>query len=259
MRKKLKRRDYRSYSWTKGELALAAIQSAAVVGFLAYFFYRSIWACIPLCPVGVIYFKLLAAGKREKSVEQLNAQFKECILSVAASLKAGYAAENAFLESRADMVMLYGENAFICQELEVIRKGLIINITLEEQLNDLAVRSGSEDIYLFTQVFVIAKRSGGNLPEIISGSADMIGRKIEAGQELRTLLSGRRMEQSIMKIMPFGILTYVSIGHPGYFDGLYHNLQGIILMSVCLLIYLGAYCLSEKIMSDITREVTACT
>lgn len=259
MRKSLKRREYRSYSWTVAEFVTAVLQSVAVVGFLSYFFYRSAWALMPLSPVGILYFRMLTAAKRDRCIQELNAQFKECILSVAASLKAGYAAENAFMESKADMAVLYGDTALICQELEMIRKGLIINITLEEQLMDLAARSGSEDIYLFAQVFVISKRSGGNLPEIIGSTADMIGRKIEAGQEMWTLLSGRRMEQNIMKLMPFGILMYVGISHPGYFDELYHNIRGVILMSVCLLLYLGAYCLGEKILSGITKEVTACT
>lgn len=193
--------------------------------------------------------------KRDCIGEELTLQFKECILSVAASLKAGYAVENAFLESRSDMEMLYGRESHIYQELELIRRGLIINITLEEQLNDLADRSGSEEIRQFAVVFTIAKRSGGNLPEIIHESAELIGRRVDARQEMQTMLSGRRMEQNIMKIMPFGVLAYIGFSYPGYFDILYHNWQGVIIMTVCLGIYLTAYIMGEKILRKIAGEM----
>ncbi len=185
----------------------------------------------------------------------MNRQFKECILSVAASLKAGYAVENAFLESRSDMRMLYGEDSMIYAELEGIRRGLVINITMEELLEDFAARSASDDIMQFAQVFIIAKKSGGNLSEIIQTTAVLIGRKIDAKQEIRTLLSGRQMEQTIMKLMPFGILLYIGVSYPGYFDTLYHNWQGVAIMTGCLAVYLAAYVIGDKILQKIAMEM----
>lgn len=230
-------------------------ESAAVVCFLAYFFYRSFLAVLPLSIIGFVFFRSLAVRKRERCVEELTLQFKECILSVAASLKAGYAVENAFMESRSDMCLLYGENSLINQELELIRRGLVINIALEEQLMDLAERSDSEEIGQFAQIFSIAKRSGGSIPEIIRVSSELIGQKIDAEQEICTLLSGRQMEQNIMKLMPFGILAYIGLSYPGYFDSLYHNWQGAAIMTGCLGMYLTAYVLGERIMSKIREEM----
>ena len=255
MGKSLKQRDYSKYRWTAETLALAVGKSAAVTALLAGFFYRSIWAIFPLTVVGVFFFKMEYDSMVKRCREDLNRQFKECILSVAASLKAGYAVENAFVESRSDMKMLYGEDSFIYEELETIRRGLVINLTLEELLDDLAVRSGSDDILQFSQVFAIAKKSGGNLSEIIQTTAVMIGRRIDAKQEIVTLLSGRQMEQNIMKLMPFGILLYIGSSYPGYFDMLYHNWQGIAIMTACLALYLAAYVLGDKILQKIALEM----
>ena len=215
------------------------------------------WAGIPLLLVGIAYFRMLEQQKIEKCKRELVMQFKECILSVAISLRAGYAVENAFLESGRDMRLLYGENSLIYRELELIRRGLVINITLEELLGNLAERSGSKEIGQFAEVFVIAKRNGGNLSEIIAGSAGIIGQKIEGRMEMETLLSGRQMEQRIMKMMPFGILLYIGITYPGYFDMLYHNWQGAAIMTLCMGIYLSAYVLSDKILKKISDELLA--
>lgn len=255
MKTSLKRRDYRKPEWERRELVITIVKACAIVGFLAGFFYRSVWAIFPLSGIGVLYVRLSAQRRTERAGEELTLQFKECILSVSASLKSGYAVENAFLESRPDMEMLYGRHSYIYQELELIRRGLVINITLEEQLADLAERSGSEEVRQFATVFSVAKRSGGNLPDIIRDSAELIGRRVDARQELKTMLSGRRMEQNIMKIMPFGVMGYIGFSYPGYFDMLYHNWQGVAVMTICLGIYLAAYMMGESILQKITREM----
>lgn len=255
MKTSLRRRDYREYAWNTRELIFAVVKAAIIVIFLSYFFYRSLWACLPLSTVGVFYFRMLTHKKRDQCKEKLTLQFKECILSVAASLKAGYAIENAFLESRADMELLYGRDSLIYEELELIRRGLVINITLEEQLFELADRSGSEEIGQFAVVFSIAKRNGGNLSEIIGTTAELIGQKLDARQEMQTMLGGRQMEQAIMRLIPFGVLGYIGVSYPGYFDMLYHNWQGVAIMTGCLAIYLAAYALGEKIMNRIAQEM----
>lgn len=234
---------------------MTVAESVAVVCFLAYFFYQSIWAVLPLGFVGILFFRDMEKKKRDRCKEGLNVQFKECILSVAASLKAGYAVENAFMESKNDMCLLYGEDSLIVCELEIMRRGIVLNITLEEQLMDLANRSKSSEIQQFAQVFSIAKRNGGSMPEIIRASAELIGQRIDAIQEIQVLLSGRRMEQNIMKVMPFGILAYIGISYPGYFDSLYHNLMGIAVMTGCLMIYLAAYMLGEYILKGIKEDM----
>lgn len=255
MKTSLKRRDYHDYRWEKGELAMAILISAGVTIFLACFFYRNLLAVLPLSAVGIMCFRGIRRRKLEAARRELTAQFKECILSVATALQAGYAVENAFLECRQDMILLYGEKGLICVELEFIRRGLAINITLEELLTDLADRSDSPEIRQFAQIFILAKRNGGSMPEIIKGSASVIGQKIELQQEIDTMLSGRRMEQNIMKLMPFCILLYIGAANPGYFDVLYHNWQGTALMTGCLCVYLLAYLLGDRIMRNITLEI----
>lgn len=255
MKTSLKRRDYHSYKWKKKELVLVVAQAIGIVLLLAYFFYRSIFAAIPLSGIGVVFVWWTGKRKVRQCREELTFQFRECILSVSAALKAGYAVENAFLESRNDMRLLFGEQSLIYRELELIRRGLVINITLEEQLEDLAMRSGCEEIRQFARIFTVAKKSGGSIPEIIGASAELIGQKAEVTMEMQTLLSGRKLEQNVMKLMPFGILIFIGSSYPGYFDTLYHNVQGVGIMTVCLAIYLAAYALGEKIMGDITGQM----
>lgn len=255
MKINLKRQDCHEYQWKKGEKPASLLLTLSVIGFFAYFFYRSIWVLPILTPIGIFCYRTIRRKKMERYKEELTVQFRECILALATSLQAGYSAENAFVECEKDMKMMYGPNAPICKELGLIRRGLAINITLEELLHDFAGRSGCEEISQFAQIFSLAKRNGGNMAVIIRSSAAVIGKQIDLRQELRTMLAGKRMELNIMKAMPFGILFYITLGNPGYFDALYHNLFGIAVMTGCLVIYLAAYFLGERVMEKMTAEV----
>lgn len=226
-----------------------------ITALLAYFFYRSVLALIPLSAVGILAYLQIGRERAGRVREELTSQFRECILSAATLLQAGYSVENAFLECRQDMALMYGEESVICRELTFIKRGLNINISLEELLGDLALRSNCEEIAQFAQIFALAKRNGGNMAEIIRSSAHQIGRQIELKQEVQILLGGKKMELMIMKVMPFGILLYIDLGNRGYFDSLYHNLAGAAIMTGCLGVYLGAYLLGEHIMKKITAEM----
>lgn len=255
MRENLRRRDYRKAFPERKDFFRPVMQTAFVMVFLSWFFYRSFWAMFLLIPPGILYFRRCAAKQCKKNRQELTVQFKECILAVANSLRTGYALENAFLESREDIRMLYGEHSAMYQELELIRRGLIMNITLEDLISDLAERSNIEEIQQFSAILNIAKRGGGNVTQMIRTTSEVISSKVETMQEMLTMLQGRRLEQNIMEIMPFGITFYIGWAYPGYFGALYHNMTGILVMTICLAVYVGAYVLGERILDRIEGEL----
>ena len=127
------------------------------------------------------------------------------------------------------------------------------NRNLEDLLSEFAVRTQVADIRDFAQVFHIAKRSGGNLPGILKNTADIISDKIEVKREITTMISAKRLEQSIMNVVPFAIILYINFTSPGFFDPLYHNFLGIVIMSVLLAVYMAALFLADRIIQTAER------
>ncbi|MFR1547069.1 MAG: type II secretion system F family protein [Waltera sp.] len=248
MKGNLKRPDFR-------ELMNPLLRTTAGILFFSWFFYRSVFAVILFIFPGILYFRKCVREQREKKRWELTVQFKECLLAVANSLRTGYAVENAFLESREDIRLLFGERSAMYGELELIRRGMIVNITLEELIGDLAERSGCEEIQQFSTILSVAKRGGGNVSQIIRNTAELISDKVETTQEMMTLLQGRCLEQRVMEVMPFAISFYIGVTYPGYFASLYHNITGYIIMTACLAIYLCAYIVGEKIMERIGESL----
>lgn len=251
MKSSVKPPDYHEYVWTTWERIRTLGQILAVLVLFSYFFYRSVWAMGPLLLLGVFYFKRLKEKKIYLRQEKLLDQFRECIMNVAALLQAGYSLENAFLQEKEEMENIYGKESDIYAELAYIRRGLHINISIEDLLEDFAERSGIEDIVQFAQVVMITKRSGGDMADIMQSTAQRIGRKIELQKEMQTALSARKMEFHIMRAMPFVILAYVNISNPGYFDVLYHNISGIVLMTICLIVFLFSTEMGERILKQL--------
>lgn len=83
---------------------------------------------------------------------------------------------------------------------------------------------------------------------IIANTADIIGGKQETRREIEIVVSEKKLEQQIMRYIPFFIIFYISLTTRGYFEGLYHNVFGWILMTGALAVYAAACRISDKIL-----------
>ena len=240
--------DYAEYHFPVKEGALALLEGLFLVAVIGYFFYRSWVACPFLLPVFVLFIRERKKDLAKKRRQELSVQFKDLVLALSANVKAGYSIENALRESYRDMELLYGADSPICLEVRHMLRGLENNVILEKLLYDLGIRSRLPDIMQFADVFLIAKRSGGNLTEILEKTAGVIEQKIETDKEIQLMIGARKMEQKIMNMVPFLIIFYIGTTSRGFFDVLYHNLVGVAVMTVCLFFYGAAYLLSKKIV-----------
>lgn len=216
-----------------------------------FFFYRSSFGLIIVLPAAYFLVFLTKETETIGKIREEREQFKECIHSVAASLRAGYAPVGAFAESRKDMVMMYGADSDIVRRLDGIQIGIRNNRSLEELLLQWGSESETEEIIEFAEVFTIAKRSGGSVLGVIENTSLMIQNRMEAEREIETLLSNKRMEQRIMSAMPFLLVMYLQIGNPGYFDVLYGNAFGVAVMSVMLGMFLWSQYYFAKVLEGV--------
>lgn len=240
--------DYAEYQFTLAERFLYLLEGSLLVVMVGYFFYQSWIACVCLSPILIFFLrekKKELAGKRR---QELSVAFKDLVLSLCANQRAGYSIENAFREAYRDMEMLYGPQSPICQEVRHIVLGLENNVVLEKLLYNLGVRSSQQDIMQFADVFLIAKRSGGNMTDILAKTAAVIEQKIETDKEIQLMIGAKKMEQKIMNMVPFLIIFYIGTTSKGFFDVLYHNLIGVVIMTVCLGFYGVAYFMSKRIV-----------
>ena len=220
------------------ELAGALLISSGVLIFLALLCYNNIFFAFLLIPYIPFYIKEKRKKLKDRRSWTLNMQFRDFINCISSALESGYSIENAIREGYQDMKLSYGEDELIMKEARIIMGRLENNRTVEEVFLDFGERSGLEDINSFADIFATAKRTGGNLIQIIKSTADVIHTRVELKRELRTVIASKKYEADIMKLIPFGLLIYLRLFSPDMVKALYGNLFGIVFMTIVLLVYL---------------------
>lgn len=244
--KRLKRPEL-FYKLPISKLFIYGLEGIVIISVLGYFFYRSMLITLLLMPLDILFIKKKSKDLQEQRRLELQIQFKETLVSVSGSVRAGYSLENAFLESEKDMLMFYGKKSAIADELSTVRLGLKNSVPLVSLMADIGKRSGIQDIKDFAAVLVIGKQTGGNLNEIIDSFVNLTEEKIQVLQEIETIISSKKFEQKIMNCVPFFIIFYIESANQGFFEILYNSIFGRILMTGCLLVYCTSIYISERI------------
>ena len=244
----MQRRDYDHYSFSGKELFILFGQSAAICAAVDYLFYRILWLMVLSIP----FFFFWIRFRREETIamrrQRLNVQFRDALVSLNVAVQAGYSIENAVNACLKDLRQLYPETSDIVEEFRYLVHQLYLSIPIEELFLDLGNRTGIEDIENFAAVFFTAKRTGGDMSLIIQKVTRMLSDKIDVKKEIQATLAAKKYEQTIMSLMPAGIILYLRLASPGFLDILYGNALGVGAMSVCLVVYGGAWLLGRKIV-----------
>ncbi len=230
--------NYDIYHMNKKEFLICLLKGLLVCLIISYLFYQNFYFCLFLLPYLYFFYKKKQRKKTEDRKKELSKEFLDAIHSLSVALEAGYSVENAFKAAIKDLGLMYSEDALIMREFRCIISQVNHNIPIEAAIAAFADRSKLEDVECFSEVFKTAKRTGGDLVAIIKMTSKTIGEKVEVMREVETLITAKKMEANIMKLVPFGILGYMLLGSPQFLKPLYHNLYGILFMTVLLGIYL---------------------
>ncbi len=240
--------DYTVYRLNLPEKVQVLLASVGVMAVIAVLFYES-WLVMLLTPLCIWFLqKMWRTRLLKKRRQNLMHQFQDAMQMVSSSLLSGYSIESAWKEAETGIGQLYGEKSDMYKELQKMNQAIRLNVPIEELLEDFAKRADMEDITNFSEVFSYAKRSGGDLVNIIGNTLYHIRAKVEAENEIEVLVAGKKMEQNIMSIVPIGILVYLKVTYGDFLDPLYGNAFGVVFMTGCLAVYVGAFLLAEKIL-----------
>ena len=210
------------------------LQAVLIVTAVSYVFYDSLIPVIIFSPYVIYHIKKQRFNERYQKDNELIRQFRDGMQAVSFALNTGYSIENSFAEALQELVMLYGQNAVIVADFNMI-------------VNRIRRNENLDDIKYFAEIFRYAKRSGGDVIGIIKQTSHIIHEKAEVQQQIDTIITGKRLEQRVMVCMPLVITLYLRLTSPEYIDVLYGNVMGIIVMTICLLIYAAAVMLAQKI------------
>lgn len=223
-------------------------EAILVLLIMGYLFYDNIWIGFVFFPYIYIHVKRGMSKWILKQKEKIAKEFKDGMQAVVSALTAGYSLENSFREALVELELLYGKKTMIYEGFQRIVFRLNLNSNMEEAFYEFAKECDVEEIYNFSEVLSYAKRSGGNLIQIIRNTTETIGEKIDTKREINVIISAKQLEQTIMNYVPLGIILYMRLTSGEMFEKVYHNWIGAIFMTICLIVYFIARFIAEKIV-----------
>jgi tight adherence protein B len=240
--------DYRKYILTKKDKKNIVLRSLLVTILVSFLFYRSVYGifCFPFV-LWIFYKRRIKQGKEFQN-QRLLEEFVNGVSVLNTSIQAGISMENAWKEVQKELLVMYGENSLFYREVKEINHSVALNVPIEKMILDFAYRSGLEDIIIFGELFEYGKRSGGNWRRMIQEVVQHIQDKYDAKREIEVMVASKKLEQQVLNIIPLGILFFLQFSSWDYMCVLYHNLTGIVCMTICLSGYGAAFLLSERIL-----------
>lgn len=241
--------DYKKYVYTKTEIIKYGLGGGMAGFIILMLFYDHVLFCGLLAvPTAIIFLKIFKHSLIERRRWELTVQFKDAMESLVSALVAGYSLENAMRQSERDLALMYSEQDIILREFEYMTRKLELKVPVETLIRDLGARSEAEDIIIFGEILMTAKKTGGNLVQVMKRTSANIMEKIEIRREIDGLVSGKKMEARCMTAIPLLMIVYLRIFSPGFLDPLYRNLAGAGIMTGALAVYVGAFLWGQRIM-----------
>lgn len=241
-------RDYREYAFTLREKISCFAEGLFLNLVIAVLFYNSVYAMLPGMILLIFYGKEKKKKLTRRRMRQMKTDLREFLNALIAALQTGRSIENAFLEALKDTAAYADQETDFLAEMKKICAGVSLGRPIEKLLMDFAERSHLEELEYFSEVFQIGKRSGGNLIGILKNTIRMLQERMEAEEEIYTVISQARMEFYIMCVVPLAIIVYLRLTAGGLLESLYGNPTGIVVMTVCLIVYGGCYLYGKKLL-----------
>lgn len=241
--------DYNKYIYTKKEWIRYGLAGGAAGFCILMLFYDHILFC-GLCalPAGVLFLKYYRRVLMERRRWELTVQFKDAMDSMVSALVAGYSFENAVWQAEQDIGLMYGKEDIIMREMSYMTHKMSLKVPVETLIRELGERSGAEDIMTFSEILLTAKKTGGNLVQVMKRTAQNITERMEIRREIETMIAGKKMEARCMTAVPLLMIVYLRFFCPGFLDPLYHNPIGAAAMTGALVVYAAAFFWGQKIM-----------
>ena len=258
--------NYKVYYMSKLEKILYFLLAFAIGAVVGYLFYGGLgrdefgqrttlsWILDISIPaiVGLVAGRIFVPARtkqiRDKNARTLNSQFRDFLEAFNTSIGAGKNVVDSFHAVYDDMRIQFEEDAFIVKELEVILSGMANNFDVEDLMEDLGNRSGNDDIVSFANVFRISYRKGGNLKDTINTTHSILSDKMEIKEEIETMVSASKMEQTVMIFMPVGLIGIMKSMSPD-FAANFATPAGVASTTIAIGLFIVSYFVGRKILN----------
>lgn len=170
--------------------------------------------------VGVIIPPALVKRSYNNRLKIMNRQISDCVVIISNALRAGYSFQQAMELVSREMT------GPIAREFSRTVREINLGTNLEEAMQNLGKRTGSDDLDLMVTAVLIQRQVGGNLAEILDNIGHTIRERIRIQGEIRTLTAQGRVSGLVIGLIPPILVVMLSILNPVYLKPLFTTPAG---------------------------------
>jgi tight adherence protein B len=193
--------------------------------------------------LGFVLPMLVIRHLRKKRIKKFDRQMVDALVQMAAAFKAGLtlpqAAENIAREMPAP----------IGQEFDLLVKEFKLGVSVEEGLENMSYRVGSEDLELVVISTNVSRQLGGNMAEMYDIIASTIRERFRLEGKIQSLVAQGKMQAWVVASMPLILGLVLNHCRPDLMQPMLHHRFGYILIGCIILMEIMGIWLIRRIVA----------
>jgi tight adherence protein B len=184
------------------------------------------------------YIPKRRAGKRIKKIQE---QLPDALALISASVEGGQTFQRSIDMYRRDAPPPLSE------ELDRVMAEVAVGSDLVVALENMAERSGVEDLKWAVEAVRIQQSTGGRLAPILHTLADFMRTRQEVRREVQTLSAEGRMSGYVLFAIPLFLVVALEMKDPEYLKPMLHGAGLIVLIGTAGLMALGFWIVRKMV------------
>lgn len=226
---------------SRGEL-IAAVQGTAAAVCLCAAVVQAQPFLVVLLPAIAFLPSALLGTRVARRIAALEEQIEPWLNAIANALKASPSLGEAVAAS-ASLV-----GAPMSQEVDVVIKEYELGTPLDRALDNFASRMNSRTLGGCVLALTIARRSGGNLPEMLESAANALREMARLEGVVRTKTAEGKAQAFVIGMIPAPLVLALNWLEPTYLDPLLQTVTGHLILAAIAVLWVSAIVLSRKIL-----------
>ena len=183
---------------------------------------------------------------RKKRQKKMGEQLPDVLSILASSLRAGH----SFLQALDQVAGEIKDPS--ASEFHRVVSEIRLGRSIDDAMNEMADRVGSEDMRWAVMAVNIQRQVGGNLAEVLDIVANTVRERAYVQRQVRVLSAEGRLSIAILTALPFGIFFYLALVNPEYVAPLFTTMIGRILLLIGgTLMGLGVFVMTRIVRIDV--------
>lgn len=188
-------------------------------------------------PIPKIILKIM----KKRRTEKFNIQLEGALGNVASSLKAGFSINQAFDE------LAHSNKHPLSVEFRMLMQEIRLGVTMDDALDNMTRRIGSDDFELVATAVITARQTGGELTGTLERLAGLIRERMRINNKLKAMTSMGRLQALMIGSMPFLLLWGMYYVSPGMVGSFFNTPVGYIALVFVIILDIIGFLVIKKI------------